>query len=197
MIQGNTGDVLTSPSPFQGEGGVGVTLSEDIRVSEEGNPHPNLPPKRGKGFSESVDTIYKHQPRNQTLKKHSRQLRKDMTDVERKLWYYLRRNQLGVKFRRQYPIGKYIVDFVCLEKHLVIELDGGQHALQTDYDKERDAFFVSEGFKVLRFWNNEMTENEEAVLLAILSALKHTPLPNPLPQGERGAAALPPQVEGL
>jgi len=189
LIKGNT-SALTSPSPSQGEGGVGVTFGEG------GNPHPNLPPKRGKELTSSFPfqreswgggyTIYKHQPRNQALKKYSRRLRKTMTDVERKLWYYLRHERLGVKFRRQYPIGQYIADFVCLEKHLIIELDGGQHALQTDYDKKRDAFFVGQGFKVLRFWNNEMVENEEGVLTTILGALKGTPLPNPLPQGKRG-----------
>src|SRR5581483_9861605 len=136
IIKGDIGDTLASPSPFQGEGGVGVTLSEDVRIDEDDNPHPNLPPKRGKGHAESGDiTFYKHQLRDQTLKKHSRQLRKDMTDVERKLWYYLRRNQLSAKFRRQYPMGEYIPDFVCLEKYLIIELDGGQHADQFAYDK--------------------------------------------------------------
>ena len=108
-----------------------------------------------------------------------------MTDVERKLWRCLRHEQLGVKFRRQYPMGNYITDFVCLEKHLIIELDGGQHAEQAVYDKKRDAFFVAQGFKILRFWNNEVLENMDGVLTVILEALKDTPLPNHLPQGER------------
>jgi very-short-patch-repair endonuclease len=182
IIKGNT-DIITSPSPlveaeeemlpspFRGRVGVGVALVA------ENNPHPNLPPERGKEF-------YEHQPRDQKLKAHSRRLRKDMTDVEKKLWSHLRYEQLGVKFRRQYPMGTYIPDFVCLEQKLIIELDGGQHATQQDYDQKRDAFFKDQGFRMLRFWNNEVLGNMEGVLQVIFGAL-FTPLPNPLPQGER------------
>ena len=121
---------------------------------------------------------------------NAKKLRSNMTEVEKKLWYHLRAKRFAdYKFRRQVPMHKYIADFICYDPRLIIELDGGQHTLQTKYDKKRDAFFAGEGFTVLRFWNNEMLENEEGVLLAILSALKNPPLPNPLPQGEREARA--------
>jgi very-short-patch-repair endonuclease len=100
----------------------------------------------------------------------SRRLRKDQTEVEKILWQRLRAKQLcGFKFRRQHPIGKFIVDFVCLEKNLVIELDGGQHDIQRNKDGVRDQWLKDEGFRVLRFWNNEVNEKLEAVLEKILA----------------------------
>ena len=90
-----------------------------------------------------------------------------MTDVERKLWQRLRGKQLGEKFRRQYPIDNYIVDFVCLEKRLIIECDGGQHAEQESKDSERDKHLQGKGFMVLRIWNNEIIENLDGVLETI------------------------------
>lgn len=93
----------------------------------------------------------------------SRKLRNNPTEAEKRLWYYLRKNNLGVKFRRQHPIGSCFPDFVCLEKNLIIEVDGGQHNKSED-DKIRDDFFNGEGFVVLRFWNNEVLGNIEAVL---------------------------------
>jgi len=95
----------------------------------------------------------------------AKDLRKHMTDAEKLLWKYLRRRQLGVKFRRQEPIGRYIVDFVCFEKRLVVEVDGGQHG--GSYDDERDRWLNMQGFKVLRFWNNEVLKNIEGVLEVI------------------------------
>ncbi len=83
------------------------------------------------------------------------------------IWRHLRAKQIEeLKFRRQQPIGNYVVDFICLEKSLVIEADGGQHADNTK-DEERDAWLTSEGFKVLRFWNNEVLTNMEGVLEVI------------------------------
>ena len=118
---------------------------------------------------------------------NAKQLRKTMTDVEQKLWYQLRAKRFAsYKFRRQVPMQKYIADFVCYEPRIVIEVDGGQHADQKEYDQKRDEFFMQKGFKVLRFWNNEVMENMEGVLTVILNTLQVTPLPNPLPQGERG-----------
>jgi len=70
----------------------------------------------------------------------------------------------GLSFRRQHPIGRYIVDFVCLEKHLIIEIDGGQHDIERDKDEVRTKWLVSEGYRVLRFWNNEVLTNLEGVL---------------------------------
>jgi very-short-patch-repair endonuclease len=91
----------------------------------------------------------------------------------------------GYKFRRQQPLGRFIVDFACLEKRVVIELDGGQHAEQKEYDAERDAWLRAEGFKVLRFWNNEVLKSIEVIKDEILKTLKNTPFLNPSPQGGR------------
>ena len=86
------------------------------------------------------------------MRDRARELRKTPTEAERLLWKYLRRRQLiGHRFRRQYPIGSYIVDFFCFEERLAIELDGGHHSQQTEYDTERTAFLESEGVRVLRF----------------------------------------------
>ncbi|NOT10803.1 MAG: endonuclease domain-containing protein [Methylococcaceae bacterium] len=98
----------------------------------------------------------------------ARSLRKNQTDVEQLLWKQLRnRNVFNYKFRRQYPIEPYIVDFICFDLKLIIELDGGQHANQADYDQQRSLFLENRGFKVIRFWNNEVTENSDGVLEVI------------------------------
>jgi len=100
----------------------------------------------------------------------ARSLRKRMSDAEIKLWKYLSRKQPGVIFRRQYPIGKYIVDFVSFDAKVVIEGDGGQHA-DSKTDKSRDECFASQGFRVLRFWNNDVLRNIEEVIEAISKAV--------------------------
>ncbi len=103
---------------------------------------------------------------------HARALRKRSTDAERKLWRYLRQRQLDSrKFRRQHPIGPYVADFVCMEKHLVVEVDGSQHALQEERDNACTAWLEDRGFRVLRFWNNEVLGNIEGVLLKIRETL--------------------------
>lgn len=99
-----------------------------------------------------------------------RKLRNNLTDAEKYLWYVLRLNNLGVKFRRQALIGKYIVDFVCYDKKLVIEIDGGQHANNRN-DRVRDVWLSSQGYKVLRFWNNEVLENRDGVVQRIVESL--------------------------
>ena len=118
----------------------------------------------------------------------ARDLRKNLTDAERCLWRDLRHCQIaGCRFRRQAPIGPYIVDFVCFERKLVVELDGGQHAAQVEYDQTRTDWLGSQGFRVLRFWNSEVFENRDGVLEAIGQALIATPHPGPPPQGGRGS----------
>jgi very-short-patch-repair endonuclease len=95
-------------------------------------------------------------------------LRNNSTDAERLLWRHLRNRQLeGVKFRRQQPIEAYIVDFVSFEKMVVVELDGGQHTENAEYDEQRSDCLHKNGFTVLRFWNNEVFENIEGVLEVI------------------------------
>ena len=104
-----------------------------------------------------------------------RQLRKNMTDAERALWRHLRLRQFsGYKFRRQQPIGKYIVDFVCFEKKLIIEVDGSQHSAQVDYDLICDAWLEKEGFRILRFWDNQVLNETDGVKEMIIGAL-HDP----------------------
>jgi len=101
----------------------------------------------------------------------ARELRKDMTPAERRLWTILQRRQLeGFHFRRQCPIGPYIADFACLEAKLLIEVDGGQH-MDAVADVRRDTFLSREGFRVLRFWNNEVMTNLEGVRALIVSRL--------------------------
>ena len=105
-----------------------------------------------------------------TLAKAKR-LRRDLTDAERVMWQLLRSRQLeGAKFRRQQPIGPFIVDFVCFSAGLVVEADGGQHS-DSEPDVRRTAFLQSKGYRVLRFWNNDILENLEGVADSILAAL--------------------------
>ncbi len=95
-------------------------------------------------------------------------MEKNSTQAEALLWSRLRARQMeGMKFRRQQPIENFIVDFVCFEKRIVIELDGGQHAKNKDKDNERDRLLTENGFTVLRFWDNEVFDNIEGVLEAI------------------------------
>ena len=111
----------------------------------------------------------------QTLQK-AQTLRESQTNAEGLLWHYLRDKQLaGHKFRRQQPIGPYIVDFACMPKKLLIELDGGQHAEQHTYDKKRDEFLRGKGYKILRFWNNDVFENCFGVLESIRAAVQDPP----------------------
>ena len=105
-------------------------------------------------------------------------LRRSLTDQEKKLWGTLRDRRLGgFKFRKQQPIGPFIADFVCQEQHLIVEVDGSQHAA-SQTDMARDAFLKDKGYRVLRVWNNEVTGNLPGVLTAILAALSdpHPPI---------------------
>lgn len=115
----------------------------------------------------------------------ARRLRRDQTDVEKKLWSHLRDRQLdGWKFRRQVPIDQYVVDFLCVDARLVVELDGGQHAAERDMQRTRK--IEACGYLVIRFWNNDVLTNIDGVLLRIFETLRTVaPHPNPLPHGER------------
>lgn len=102
-----------------------------------------------------------------------KQLRIEMTPEESRLWYLLRDCRFfGYTFRRQMPIGTYIVDFACFKARLIVELDGGQHQDDVAYDQRRSAFLNDNGWKVIRFWNNEFRSNEEGVLNVILERLQ-------------------------
>lgn len=102
----------------------------------------------------------------------ARQLRRDSTFVERLLWSRLRNRALdGLKFRRQQRIGPYVVDFACLERALIVELDGGQHALDVERDRRRTAFLDAEGYTVVRVWNHEVTGNLDGVVAALREVL--------------------------
>ena len=116
----------------------------------------------------------------------AKSLRKNITDAERCLWKHLRAHRLGsAKFKRQQPIGPYIVDFVCFDARLVIEIDGGQH-LNNDADRVRDAWLNKHGFRVLRFWNNEVLNETVAVLERIAEYSSASPLPLPSPSRGEG-----------
>jgi len=112
----------------------------------------------------------------------ARRLRADMPPAELRVWYFIRKCQLeAARFRRQVPLGRYIVDFACLEERLVIELDGDQHAHRTTHDEARTAWLNAPGWRVLRFWNNEVYDNIDGVLETIRSAM--------LSENEGGAAS--------
>jgi len=146
-----------SPRPLAGEG---------ARRTGEGNLLPAQP---------------------MTLKDNAKHLRNHMTDVERCLWYHLRGNRLcGLKFKRQKPMGPYIVDFVCLKHRLIIEVDGAQH-LQSLADERRDQYLRQCGYRVLRFWNHDVLTQTASVLDAIyLALIGDTLSPDPSPASGRG-----------
>jgi very-short-patch-repair endonuclease len=121
---------------------------------------------------------------------NARTLRRSSTDAERLLWKHLRMRQLGAyKFRRQHPIGTYIVDFVCLEKMLIVELDGGQHTEQMEYDKKRSKWLRECGYRVLRYWNHEVLKTPDVVMAKILEEIERkmiSPSPRSSPSLGRG-----------
>jgi very-short-patch-repair endonuclease len=107
------------------------------------------------------------------------------TQAERKLWWHLRHRLCvtGTHFRRQVRIGRYIVDFACHAKQLIVEVDGGKHATQLAADAERTKILTAHGYRVLRYWNNEILCNIDGVLEDIQRAMTTTPTPSPSPQG--------------
>ena len=155
--------VVSSP-PLQGEGWEGMVFTEETTMQGQTNR---------KILQSKLQRILRNQP----------------TDAEHRLLQYLRRRQLdGCRFRRQHPFGDYILDFACLERKLVVELDGSQHADDVRYDAQRTATLEQAGFFVLRFWNNDVFGNIEGVVDVILAALadrQATPSPpHPPLEGE-------------
>ena len=128
--------------------------------------------------------------------KLARNLRKQPTDAEKRLWYFLHKKQLdGLRFKRQEAIGKYVADFVCPALRLVIEVDGGQHGIEIEKDAARTAWLEAQGYSVIRFWNNEVMGNIEGVLRSIreeAAALAAAPLyTSPSSEGEVGERSEP------
>ncbi len=108
------------------------------------------------------------------LRNRARKLRRQQTDVETKVWFRLRDRQLcEAKFRRQHPIGPYIVDFCCPDRGLVVELDGGQHAEQTLADQARTRFLEADGYRVVRFWDHEVLDSMDTILEEIVRLLSN------------------------
>lgn len=127
------------------------------------------------------------------IRAFAQDLRRNMTDSERRLWAGLRAEQLGFKFRRQHPLGHYIADFACLSPKLIIELDGDQHRDAQRYDQKRDAFFRAQGFEVLRFPSNAPLMTLDGVLQAIFNHITALAAPAaPIPAfPQRGKEPLP------
>jgi lysyl-tRNA synthetase class 2 len=123
----------------------------------------------------------------------ARRLRCDQTDAERKLWFRLRDRRLGgLKFRRQMPVGRFVVDFCREAARLIIEVDGGQHGERLEQDADRTRILEAMGYLVLRFWNNDVLQNIDGVAETIVNTLNQTsnpPHPDPLPNGEREKSA--------
>ena len=139
-------------------------------------------PLAGEGQASRSDA----RERGRVLRGRAKTMRSSPTPAEHRLWQLLRAKRFAEhKFKRQQPIDDYIVDFVCLTSRLIVEADGGQHA-DNVRDQRRDAHLMSQGFQILRIWNNEIFDNEQGVAEAILTALQ-SPLPNPSPAEGRGA----------
>jgi very-short-patch-repair endonuclease len=126
---------------------------------------------------------------SEKLRSNAKALRRDMTKAESIIWYNVRAHRFqGASFRRQTPIGPYIVDFVCHAANLIIEVDGGQHFESDNIvrDARRDAYLAAQGYRVLRFNNLEVMTNKSGVLETIAAAIGQAPLPNPPPQAGEG-----------
>jgi len=161
-MKGSQAICLGTPSPAQ-RGGMGRV----IRQSPTSTPSSAQRGKGGMGVRKIV--------------KLSRALRSSPTEAERRIWQHLRERQVeGFRFRRQRPIGAYIVDFICLEAKLIVELDGGQHADALAYDGKRTAYLAGQGFTVVRFWNNQVLSEMQGVLESIrIGLLAHANNPTP------------------
>ncbi len=119
------------------------------------------------------------------IRNKARQVRRDQTDAEKALWARLRNRQVySAKFRRQHPIGPFIADFCCLQQRLIVELDAGQHAVETVADQKCSQFLADQGYRVLRFWNHEVLNHSDAVMERIAETLgERSPSPQSSPRG--------------
>ncbi|HSE05417.1 MAG TPA: endonuclease domain-containing protein [Methylomirabilota bacterium] len=163
-----------TPSPLWGEGTLS-TLSPPWREGALSTSSPLWGEGRGRG-------CVRESPRD-----YARGLRRRQTDAERRLWARLRDRRLrGVKFARQVHIGLYVVDFCCREQRLIVEVDGGQHAMRVAHDAARTAFLEGLGYLVLRFWDNDVLGNTDGVLVRITEALATRPSPRPSPRRGEG-----------
>ena len=183
-----TAKAITMPESING---VGILALGNRRVTLPGLEP--LPPGGGGAGERGTVALQKHVEQLA----YAREMRSAATPWEHELWQELRAHRFAdVKFKRQQPIGPYIVDFVALSKSLVVELDGSQHAKTVGYDEKRDAFLKQEGFRVMRVWNDQWTENREGVLEAIWALLTdHHPLPGAA--GRQAFRASPLKGEGL
>ncbi|WP_200872717.1 endonuclease domain-containing protein [Polycyclovorans algicola] len=168
-------------------------------------PSPSVPlPPAGEGRKEDAASVVSPRPlageggpkdreraapkaRKRVTLKRAKALRTQQTDAEHRLWHHLRAGRfLGLKFKRQQPVGPYIADFICLGHRLIIEADGRQHNA-SPRDAARDAYLKAQGFRVLRFWNHDVLKDTDAVLEAIRLAVCEAPSPSvPLPQAGEG-----------
>ena len=158
-----TRGAASTPHPHPSPQGEGLKLQlQPSHQPVKGHDQVLLPGE--KGGVEGLQSL---------MKSRARSLRRNSTDAEIILWQHLRdRRLLGCKFRRQVPIGKYIVDFLCEDPPISIELDGGQHMEQERYDQTRTNWLQANGFLVLRFWNNDIAENLEGVLESLFSTIE-------------------------
>jgi len=165
---------LTQPSPTRGEGFFSQVLQASpllpwwekvaAKLTDEGV-------EANKNSSYHRRIMPRH-PTPHTLRTRARTMRSNQTEAEKALWGRLRdRRLMGLKFKRQVPIGSYIVDFVCMEKHLIVEVDGSQH-VENNYDTARDAELTKLGFRTMRFWNNDVLQNIESVCEAIRAVVQ-------------------------
>ena len=165
---------------------VAQNLTDGLRQHRDGIAIAALPQPRDEG------TLHRRDPElEEKLKGYARELRAHQSDAEQRIWHLLRdRHFLGFKFRRQHPVGNYILDYYCADAKLAIELDGGQHAENAAYDLQRTEVLQRGGVQVLRFWNNDVLVNTEAVLTKIADVLQSAQHPSPQPSPrERGEGA--------
>jgi very-short-patch-repair endonuclease len=184
---------MKRPSPAPS----GHPLPQGERVAEFSSPLRSLPelareqqePRRNQPSPLAGEGVSRRLTGEGFAKSQVKRLRYNMTDAEEKLWQNLRARRFeGHKFRRQVAIGRYIVDFVCFERRLIVEVDGSQHD-DSAHDRVRDRWLRQQGFEMVRVWNVDVLKNMDGVLLAISHALAQpspAPAGHPLPQEERG-----------